>query len=450
MLSPDITSGVAHAVLQWFTSSVQCQNRIPSSQWTVLSAATGNKCLGRRDLNADGLAVNDCHAEVLARRAFMRYLYAEALLWQEDGQESNLKSIFMRHPTLHRLVLKPQNSLHLFISESPCGDAAIYELKQDVVDRLVQYRQSKEIGQYEKRQRTEFRLTGAKVQNKRLREADSLVYQDTPSDNKFSQVVGVARVKSGRSDLPLDKQTLSMSCSDKIARWNALGLQGSLLLQWFDPVYLRSIVVMEDFWAISVEKQEQALRRAVCVRLKERNALVEGALVSCETSIVSGFPQFSRRRTSYRTPSSLAVNWTTRESWTRVDRWSLGAGATEAFEFIVRFFSRFDLEFLIAATGFKQGAQKASDMDQAALEKVASRLAKKNMLRAFDYLLGHHSDCTIRLNYLQLKQLDEMIAISTSPRTTNALIGCKICRHQFFHGFSDWIGTPSSFKQFKL
>ncbi|POM76253.1 TRNA-specific adenosine deaminase [Phytophthora palmivora] len=306
MPSPPIASSVAHSVLQWFENNSQCHKKIPPSEWTVLAgivlhtrshpssssselngtfqvlaAATGNKCLGRRDLNADGFVVNDCHAEVLARRAFLRYLYVEALSWQENGLELSERSIFERHPTSHRLVLKPQHSLHLFISEAPCGDAAIYELRQDVVDKLVQQRTARsskdESGQADDQsERSELRLTGAKV-HKRSRDVDAQCDQDSPADKKFAQAVGIARMKSGRSDLPLEKQTLSMSCSDKLAKWNALGLQGSLLLQWFEPIFLSSIVVSGDDQAMSVVKQEQALQRALCARLEERTALVEGS-----------------------------------------------------------------------------------------------------------------------------------------------------------------------------
>ncbi|KAG2791055.1 hypothetical protein PC129_g12241 [Phytophthora cactorum] len=473
MASPAIASSVARSVLQWFESNSQCRKKIPPSEWTVLAgivlrspslsdagpsdkfrvltAATGNKCLGRRDLNADGLVVNDCHAEVLARRAFLRYLYAEALFWQENGLESSEQSIFERHATSHRLVLKPQHSLHLFISEAPCGDAAIYELRQDIVDELVQQREAK-TGQADQRERSELRLTGAKAHNKRSRDVDDQKDHATPLDKKFAQAVGIARVKSGRSDLPPEKQTLSMSCSDKLARWNALGLQGSLLLQWFEPIFLSSIIVSEDAKAMSVTKQEQALQRAVCARLEERNALVEGERLSCETAVVSDIPQFSRRRTSDRAPSSLALDWTTRESY-----WTLKepSKATETGKFAAKFFNNFELEFLMAATGFKQGAKKASKMDRIAMERVASRLAKRNMLRAFRHLLSQNSlsDRISDLEYLQLKRAVPMNASWTTPSASSASTAVIVYnnrREQFFEAFSDWIGVPATFKQLKL
>jgi hypothetical protein len=52
---------------------------------------------------------------------------------------------------------------------------------------------------------------------------------------------GVLRTKPGRADSP---PTACMSCSDKIAFWNAVGFQGALLAQFLaEPLYIERIVV---------------------------------------------------------------------------------------------------------------------------------------------------------------------------------------------------------------
>ena len=53
----------------------------------------------------------------------------------------------------------------------------------------------------------------------------------------------------------------TMSCSDKIARWSYLGVQGALLAHWLVPIYIDGVVVGRKF------SYEHA-RRGLCCRLE--------------------------------------------------------------------------------------------------------------------------------------------------------------------------------------
>jgi tRNA-specific adenosine deaminase 1 len=269
---------VATAVLEWFHANVP-EKKHAANEYTVLSGlvvyregtnddnhrvhvlsiGTGTKCLGRSQLCPDGLLIHDAHAEAMCRRGFLRYLYLELQHRHQQGyfvppsntstidetsKSSHVslsgpevsKSIFEWHPEDNRLHLKTDCSLYLYVSEAPCGDAALYDMKDDVIED-IRVEKLKELKRRKLNRDDDpvvvpCRSTGAKATMESNMNKGAGEYSTTTT----SMMLGVARIKSGRSDILEANQTLSMSCSDKICRWIHCGLQGSLLAHWFAPV----------------------------------------------------------------------------------------------------------------------------------------------------------------------------------------------------------------------
>lgn len=78
---------------------------------------------------------------------------------------------------------------------------------------------------------------------------------------------GVLRTKPGRSDA---SSSASMSCSDKIASWTFLGIQGALLSKYIDPVYLDRIVV-GDVSEVDRTRTLEECTRAFSLRWSQGN-----------------------------------------------------------------------------------------------------------------------------------------------------------------------------------
>lgn len=87
----------------------------------IVSMGTGSKCVGQSKLSQDGDLLNDSHAEILARRGFLRYLYHHIEI-AVSGKESD---IFVVDPKTKKFLQREEVSFIFFSSHTPCGDASI-------------------------------------------------------------------------------------------------------------------------------------------------------------------------------------------------------------------------------------------------------------------------------------------------------------------------------------
>ena len=188
----------------------------------VISLGVGNKFQPTGTKNPD--LVRDCHAEVLARRAFKRWLLQEYQLCTQ-GKTSSFFSL----DSSGKIVPIKSLQFVLYVSSAPCGNACIRRWGDSPKETF----------------------------NETLGVAELLNDQPHPPFHPHSQ-------KEGQTAVNRKGESTILSCSDKILRWNVVGLQG-VGLSGIVPskIFLHGIVIGRKF----VRKHSE---RAFCCRLSSK------------------------------------------------------------------------------------------------------------------------------------------------------------------------------------
>ncbi|CAG8606159.1 5222_t:CDS:2 [Dentiscutata heterogama] len=263
-----------------------------TGNYYILFLCSGLKCLPQSKLSKTGDLIHDSHAETFIINEMKLLLNSESIY------------LCLNDTNYPPFRLRNNITFHMYISQSPCGDAsttsiALNQSPEDAELYINSYNINIDSQNYDIMKRNQTSECNDKIEVSKMKDGFRRGRVDYGS-------FGVLRTKPGRVD---SEPTLSMSCSDKIAQWNVVGLQSALLSELISPIYLSSITVGDMFYI-------EDLNRALYERIQGLTNLPNGYFLH-RPVIIPSLVKFERSRgyLSERLlnkdliPSNIATVW---------------------------------------------------------------------------------------------------------------------------------------------